>query len=81
MNNAQIKQHAIGLLLIDVDFFKRLNDKYGHLVGDDCLKLVALLIQSQVHRDDDMVARYGGEEFAVLLPDTDLAGEIGRAHV
>lgn len=74
MNNAQIKQHAIGLLLIDVDFFKRLNDKYGHLVGDDCLKLVALLIQSQVHRDDDMVARYGGEEFAVLLPDTDLAG-------
>lgn len=74
MNNAQTKQHAIGLLLIDVDFFKRLNDKYGHLVGDDCLKLVALLIQSQVHRDDDMVARYGGEEFAVLLPDTDLAG-------
>lgn len=71
---ARDKQHAIGLLLIDVDFFKRLNDKYGHLVGDDCLKLVALLIQSQVHRDDDMVARYGGEEFAVLLPDTDLAG-------
>lgn len=74
MATARDKQHTLALLLIDIDFFKRLNDKYGHLVGDDCLKLVALLIQSQVHRDDDMVARYGGEEFAVLLPDTDLAG-------
>lgn len=71
---AKDQQTGLGLLLIDIDFFKRLNDKYGHLVGDDCLKLVALLIQSQVHRDDDTVSRYGGEEFAVLLPHTDLAG-------
>lgn len=71
---AKQKQTAIALLLIDIDFFKRLNDKYGHLVGDDCLKLVALIIQSQVHRDHDVVARYGGEEFAVLLPETDLPG-------
>lgn len=71
---AKSEQFPIGLLLIDIDFFKRLNDRYGHLVGDDCLKLVALLIQSKVHRDDDMVSRYGGEEFAVLLPQTDMTG-------
>lgn len=75
---AKNKQLSLALLMVDIDYFKRLNDKYGHLVGDDCLKLVALLLQSQVHRDDDVVARYGGEEFAILLPHTEPPG---AAHI
>ncbi|HWH86028.1 MAG TPA: diguanylate cyclase [Pseudomonas sp.] len=56
------------LLLIDADHFKRINDTYGHAVGDDVLQQLAKLIQSSV-RTTDFVARYGGEEFAVLLPE------------
>jgi len=65
---------ALGLLMIDVDHFKKLNDRYGHAVGDACLKRVAAALQSQVQRSSDMVARYGGEEFVVLMPETDIDG-------
>lgn len=70
----------MALLLLDIDRFKALNDQYGHLVGDDCLKLVASILASQVHRDDDTVTRYGGEEFALLLPHTDEAGALHIAE-
>lgn len=70
----EIKRHqrngrSLGLLLLDVDFFKSINDKYGHLVGDMVLKKIANLVQTSV-RETDIVARYGGEEFVVLLPET-----------
>ena len=61
-------------MLIDIDFFKRFNDHYGHLNGDTALCTVALLIQSALLRPADFVARYGGEEFVVVLPDTDISG-------
>lgn len=59
----------LALLLIDVDHFKRFNDTFGHLIGDECLKLVAAAIRS-TQRIDDFTARYGGEEFALILPAT-----------
>lgn len=64
----------LSLLMIDVDHFKRYNDRYGHPAGDACLRDVAQAIQGMVRRPADQVARYGGEEFVMLLPHTDLAG-------
>jgi len=64
----------LSLLLIDVDFFKRYNDKHGHDAGDICLKTVANAIAGCAAREQDFAARYGGEEFVVVLPNTDEAG-------
>ncbi len=72
--------HAVSLLLIDVDFFKRYNDRYGHLAGDDCLRLVAKAIESSVRRPADLPSRYGGEEFAVILPMTTREGALLMAE-
>lgn len=63
-------QHVVSLLLVDIDFFKQYNDRYGHLAGDACLRRVAMVLQQAVQRPSDMLARYGGEEFALVLPDT-----------
>jgi diguanylate cyclase (GGDEF)-like protein len=61
----------VGLLLIDIDQFKNLNDTYGHSVGDACLRKVAAAIHNAIDRPADVACRYGGDEFAVILPDTD----------
>lgn len=61
------KQQPLTLILIDIDYFKRFNDKYGHIAGDDCLKLVAKTLQKCLKRPTDFFARYGGEEFVILL--------------
>jgi diguanylate cyclase (GGDEF)-like protein len=64
----------LSLLLIDVDHFKRYNDRYGHQMGDDCLIRVAQALRASCRRPADLVARYGGEEFMVLLPQTPRLG-------
>lgn len=64
----------MSIIMIDLDHFKKLNDEFGHLFGDECLKKAAQAIQSEVARPADCVARYGGEEFIVLLPNTNSKG-------
>ena len=66
----------LALLMLDVDHFKRFNDRYGHQAGDECLRRVASAIAGGLRRPGDMVARYGGEEFACILPETDLEGAL-----
>jgi len=65
---------SLALVLIDIDLFKRHNDTYGHLAGDECLKRVADALRQCARRPADVVARYGGEEFVVLLPGVDVNG-------
>ena len=60
-------------MMLDIDYFKKINDEYGHPVGDVVLKAVCKEIKDAI-RDCDIAARYGGEEFAVVLPETELGG-------
>jgi diguanylate cyclase (GGDEF)-like protein/PAS domain S-box-containing protein len=71
---------SLSLLMIDVDSFKRFNDRYGHQAGDVCLQKVASVFKECAGRRHDLPARVGGEEFAVLLPQTDEAGAFSVAN-
>lgn len=73
-------QEPLSLLMLDIDHFKQFNDNYGHLVGDDCLKMVAQCVRQLVTRPQDLAARYGGEEFVVLLPSTPRKGALDVAE-
>jgi diguanylate cyclase (GGDEF)-like protein len=64
----------LSLLLCDVDYFKRYNDRYGHQLGDTCLAQVAHALDGAIRRPADLAARYGGEEFALVLPGTSREG-------
>lgn len=66
-------KHLLTVLLIDIDYFKRYNDNYGHLEGDKCLHQVAEVLQASFKRENDFVARFGGEEFCVVLNDKSAA--------
>jgi diguanylate cyclase (GGDEF)-like protein len=74
----------LSLIMIDIDFFKKINDKYGHIKADELLKTLANVLKKQVRRSD-IAARFGGEEFAILLPETSLrqairfASRLGKA--
>jgi diguanylate cyclase (GGDEF)-like protein len=77
---------ATSLLMIDIDHFKKINDEWGHIVGDAVLKHCVVCIQNMIRADDAIVARYGGEEFCVVLPNTPMKGaaivaERLRAHL
>jgi diguanylate cyclase (GGDEF)-like protein len=74
MRRATRTEESISLIMVDVDFFKKYNDEYGHQVGDDCLKRIAGSLQSSCRRPADLAARYGGEEFTLVLPDTGADG-------
>lgn len=71
---------SLALVMLDVDYFKKYNDRYGHPAGDECLKLVAACVSGGRRRGDDLAARLGGEEFAILLPNTGLRGAIAVAE-
>ena len=78
-------QSPLSLIMLDVDFFKLYNDRYGHQMGDDCLRQIAPMLKAGLRRPADLVARFGGEEFACILPETDfhdamtLANELERS--
>ena len=79
------QQELLTLILFDIDEFKRYNDHYGHLGGDDCLLKIAQAVYRSIRKENvtrpiDLVARYGGEEFVVLLPHTNLEGGIQIAQ-
>ncbi|MFT4939798.1 MAG: diguanylate cyclase (GGDEF)-like protein [Paraglaciecola sp.] len=69
LEEARRYSRSFSLLLLDIDLFKNINDSHGHIVGDQALKKVALVLQSNL-RTSDYLARYGGEEFVVILPET-----------
>ena len=79
LKRAERKKSPVALLMIDIDFFKKLNDQYGHHVGDQVLRDVASILGKDM-REIDTVARYGGEEFVIILPETSATGAVQVAQ-
>ena len=76
---ARRSNRPLALLLIDIDYFKQINDTHGHLSGDQALRNVAICLKERL-RAQDIVGRWGGEEFIAILPDTDVAGALALAE-
>jgi len=66
------RKEQFAAIVVDVDSFKAFNDRYGHQIGDDCLRRIGAMLRASLRRTSDRIARMGGEEFAVLLPQTSL---------
>jgi len=83
---AQRHGTAVGVIMLDVDLFKKFNDRYGHQASDECLRRVASVLTDHARRSGDLAARYGGEEFSLILPEVEaarmaLVGEALRSAV
>jgi diguanylate cyclase (GGDEF)-like protein len=76
---ARRHERPLSILMFDIDFFKRVNDQYGHLAGDYVLRELARVVQGRIRRDE-VFARYGGEEFVIALPETPLEGAVSLAQ-
>lgn len=70
----------LSIILFDIDYFKKYNDYYGHVMGDDCLRQIGGALAGCIIRSVDLAARYGGEEFACILPDTDINSAVEIAE-
>lgn len=77
--NPEMKGHRVCFMMVDIDFFKKVNDTYGHLFGDKVIRGIANALKARV-KGQDTVARMGGEEFAVILPDTPIQGAYALAE-
>lgn len=78
--NAELSGMPVSLILFDIDYFKRYNDTYGHVAGDDCLKKVATVLKHAARRKNELTARYGGEEFAIILSEQPLSAALDLAE-
>jgi len=74
MHSSHRQKSTLAIMIMDIDFFKIYNDTYGHIAGDECLKLISKTLSECKIRSTDFVARYGGEEFVMFLPNTDKDG-------
>ncbi|MCK5092082.1 MAG: diguanylate cyclase, partial [Gammaproteobacteria bacterium] len=73
------QQQPLCIAMCDIDFFKKINDNYGHMAGDKVLQTLAKLVQENI-RETDLLTRYGGEEFVIIMPDTDQKAAMGVAE-
>ena len=80
VRRSQRYQHPLVIMMIDIDHFKKINDQYGHQVGDEGLKLLANMLMKFSQRPAELAARYGGEEFVLVLPEASLSDAIGIAE-
>jgi diguanylate cyclase (GGDEF)-like protein len=76
----EFKGSPVSIIMVDIDYFKRLNDRYGHGGGDTCLKRVAAILQAELQRTGELAVRYGGEEFLLLLPNVEMIDAVRLAE-